>query len=235
MNDDYFGKNDKKWKWQTFKSTKGFPIPKQLLQWVIGQDKALEETKLCIDEWINKLLWLKKKNWWKDFESPNKPKPPPKEWLPSGPFLLLLGDAGTGKSLIGRALSTYMTDLYKKYNIQLTDVICWKNPIIPSEPKISVHPTPKGKKLVEKIKKKMARKGKLARIFLKAMIPILMGFGTLILFIGAYWWLYPWIANFWEFITFLSWRFKYNFVCRFHKIFWQNVRSYKGNWWCRIY
>lgn len=195
MSDDYFGKNEKKWKWQTFKSTKGFPIPSRLLDWVIGQEKALEETKLCIDEWINKLLWLKKKNWWKDFESPDKPKPPPKEWLPSGPFLLLLGDAGTGKSLIGRALSTYMTDLYKKHNIQLTDVICWKNPIIPSEPKISIHPTPEGKKLVEKIKKKIARKGKLTRIFLKAITPILIGFGGLILFIGAYWWLYPWFAN----------------------------------------
>jgi len=183
------------WDWANFKTTKGFPISDELLDWVIGQDKAIEECKLCIDEWIQKLLRLKKQRWWQAFEDPMGDKPPPKEWLPSGPFLLMLGDAGTGKSLIGRALSTYMTKLYKKYKIELNDVVCWKNTVIPSEPRISIHPSPKGGKLVRMEKKKLAKRGRLTNIGIKLGRICLGGFGAFLILLGLIFWLKPWIDN----------------------------------------
>jgi len=191
----YFGKNEKEWDWTNFKSTEGFPISDRLIDWVIGQDKALEECNLCIDEWVRKLRWLKKRKWWKSFEDPYGEKPPPKEWLPAGPFMLMLGDAGTGKSLIGRALAVHMTRIYKQYNIELNDVVSWKNKSIPSNPKISIHPSPEGKKLVIKESKKEAKRGLILRMLLKGGSIILALLGSFLLFIAFYSLIVPWITN----------------------------------------
>lgn len=94
IHDNFFGKSDEKWDWENFKSTKNFPVSEELMDWIIGQERAITECKLCIDEWIAKLLYLKKKEWWKAFENPMGHKPQSKEMLPAGPFLLMLGDAG---------------------------------------------------------------------------------------------------------------------------------------------
>jgi len=175
----------KEWNWDNWITTEGFPVSDQLMDWVIGQDKAITETKLCIDEWTNKLLWLKEKKWWKDFENPNALKPQPKEWLPVGPYLLLLGDAGTGKSLLGRAMSSYMTKLYKEKGIKLYDVLSWKNPTLPSEPKISIHPSGTGKKIVCGQSKKEKKKSFWGRWGFRLLIGTMLGFGLAIIgFIG---------------------------------------------------
>ena len=136
-----------------------------------------------------------KTKWWKSWSDPNKPKPNVKAWIPAGPFLLMLGDAGTGKSLIGRALAEELTKLYRKHGIQLYDVVCWENKTIPSEPKISVHPSPKGKELVIKLKRKEARKGLWKKILVKAAQAFMGILGATFLTIGLYWLLAPWIQN----------------------------------------
>ena len=46
------------WDWSVFSSTEGFPIDDNLISWVIGQDRALQECFLCLDEWAHKLKWL---------------------------------------------------------------------------------------------------------------------------------------------------------------------------------
>ena len=214
-NQKFFGENDEKWMWKDFQTTEDFPISEELMDWVIGQDKALEECKLCIDEWVEKLLNLKKKRWWKVFEPIEKiksitigrkrikikskkvfgDKPPPKEWLPSGPFLLMIGDAGTGKSLIGRALATYMTKIYKKHGIELYDVVSHKNEVLPSEPKISIHQSPNGRKLVVKEKKEVVRKGFWKRSLIRGIQFVIGGLGALLLFIAFWFILVPWITN----------------------------------------
>jgi len=206
--EEFFGKSDEKWDWKHFKSTEGFPISDKLLDWVIGQDRAIRETKLCIDEWIHKLKWLDEKKWWKAFEiiegerkevclklfgrklhlfSYKKRtfrfshKTQQREYLPAGPFLALFGDAGTGKSLIGRAMSGYMTDIYKQNGVGLFDVCAWENKIMPSEPRISIHPTPEGQVIVKKAYKNESKRGRKSKWGFKIMITLMIGIGVFIL------------------------------------------------------
>lgn len=64
----------KKWNWN-FTSTKGYPVSKHLLSWVVGQDFALKECFLCLDEWLYKLKYLQKKKWYKPWLKPENEKP----------------------------------------------------------------------------------------------------------------------------------------------------------------
>jgi len=195
--DTFFGsgKSEDGWDWEKFKTTEGFPVSPDLMDWIIGQDKSIEECKLCLDEWIHKLKGLKERKWWKFWEKPETKKPQAKEWLPAGPFLLLLGTQGTGKSLLGRALTTHLTKLYKEHNIQLYDVVSWKNKVIPSNPRISIHPSPKGQELVIKEKKKISRKGLLKKWGMRILQWTLGITGTVLLGITFYLIFKPWIFN----------------------------------------
>ena len=200
---EFFGKSDESWDWENFQSTENYSVSPNLIDWIIGQEHAITECKLCIDEWVNKLQWLNEKKWWKAFEIIEKPKeaklfghhlfwykgkemifnpkPLPKEMLPSGPFLLMLGDAGTGKSLLGRAMQSYMTDLYNKKGIKLYDTCSWYNKKLPCQPRISIHPSPQGTKIVEKAAKVEAKKGRFVKWGFKAIILLMMGVGVFIL------------------------------------------------------
>jgi len=188
---DYFGEDEevirgKKWNWKNFKSTKDYPVSDNLLEWVIGQERALKECYLCLEEWVHKLKNLKEEKWYEAWKDPNKEKPHITKTAPPGPYLLLLGDPGTGKSLIGRALSVHLTERYKKEDIQLQDVVCWQNDIIPSEPKISCHPAGEGKRIILKGKLKEAKKLFLQRLGVKAIIYLMIIVASIFMFAGFY-------------------------------------------------
>lgn len=203
--ENYFGKGKSKikwtnipeveWDWENFHSTEGFPLSIKLLDWVIGQDKAMKECYLCLDEWVHKLKNLDKDNWWKDWEKPENAKPTIKKKLSPGPYLFLLGDPGTGKSLIGRALAEKLTDLYKEHNVKMYDVLSWKNNIVPSEPKVSIHPSPKGKDIVAKEKHKVERQAWKKSIGVNSIKWLILTLGISLLFIAAYIIFYPWITG----------------------------------------
>ena len=187
----YFGEDeeiihDKKWDWKNFKSTKDYPVSDNLLEWVIGQERALNECYLCLEEWVHKLKNLKEEKWYEAWKDPDKEKPNITKTAPPGPYLLLLGDPGTGKSLIGRALSVHLTDLYKKEDIQLQDVVCWQNNIIPSEPKISCHPGGDGKKILLKQKLKEAKRQFLQQLGIKFIIYMMVIVASIFMFAGFY-------------------------------------------------
>jgi predicted ATP-dependent protease len=151
----YFGEDeeildDQKWDWKQFTTTKGFPVSNNLLDWVIGQERALSECYLGLEEWVHKLTYLKKEKWYEKWNHHDQDKPQTTKIPPPGPYLLLLGDPGTGKSLIGRALSVHLTDLYEKHDICLQDVVCEQNLVIPSEPMIACVPAGDGKTLIRK-------------------------------------------------------------------------------------
>ena len=200
---EFFGKSDENWDWENFLSTTNYPVSPNLIDWIIGQEHAIQECKLCINEWVNKLEWLNEKKWWKAFEIVEKrkefkifgrhifwykgkelifnPKPTPKEMLPAGPFLLMLGDAGTGKSLLGRAMQSYMTNLYVQKGIKLYDTCSWYNKSLPSQPRISIHPSPQGSNIIKKAAKIEAKKGRFLKWGFKAIIALMIGMGLFIL------------------------------------------------------
>ncbi len=188
---DYFGEEvevirRKRWNWKTFESTKGYPVSNNLLDWVIGQERALDECYLCLDEWVHKLDYLKKEKWYESWKDPNIEKPKSTKTVPPGPYLLLLGDPGTGKSLIGRALAAHLTELYNKNEIQLQDVVCWRNDLIPSEPRISCHDASEGKRIVFKEKLREAKKLFLQKVGIKLLTYMMIAVAIVFLFAGFY-------------------------------------------------
>ncbi|MFQ6064055.1 MAG: S16 family serine protease [Candidatus Bathyarchaeia archaeon] len=188
---EYFGDETevicgKKWNWKTFKSTENYPVSSNLLEWVIGQERALNECYLCLDEWVHKLKHLKEEKWFDEWKDRKKEKPQNTKMVAPGPYLLLLGDPGTGKSLIGRALAAHLTELYKEQKIKLHDVLCWENEVIPSEPKISCHPASEGKRIVFKEKLKEAKKLFLQRMGIKLITYLMICVAAIFMFAGFY-------------------------------------------------
>jgi Lon-like ATP-dependent protease len=187
----YFGEEEevirgKNWSWRSFKSTESYPVSDNLLDWVIGQGRALDECNLCLEEWVHKLKYLEEENWYDAWKHPNQEKPSATKAAPPGPYLLLLGDPGTGKSLIGRALAAHLTELYQKNEIPLQDVVCWQNPIIPSEPKISCRNAGEGKKVIFKEKLKETKKLFLQKAGVKALTYLMITVALLFMFAGFY-------------------------------------------------
>ena len=176
----------KKWNWRSFKSTEDYPVSPNLLDWVIGQGQALKECYLCLDEWVHKLKYMGKEKWFEAWNDPEKEKDQSRNMVAPGPYLLLLGDPGTGKSLIGRALAAHLTELYIKHKIQLRDVMCWQNKQIPSEPRISCHPASQGKKIVFKQKLKAAKRRFLQNLGMKALVYLMMSVAIVFMFAGFF-------------------------------------------------
>ncbi|UCE29521.1 MAG: AAA family ATPase [Candidatus Bathyarchaeota archaeon] len=188
---DYFGNETEvirggKWNWKSFKSTEGYPVSSNLLDWVIGQGQALKECYLCLDEWVHKLKHIKKEKWFEAWNDPEKEKDQSRNMVSPGPYLLLLGDPGTGKSLIGRALAAHLTELYNKHKIQLQDVMCWRNETIPSEPKISCHSASEGKRILFREKLKEAKKMFLQKLGMKALVYLMMSVAMIFMFAGFF-------------------------------------------------
>ena len=181
-----------KWDWGKFKSTEGFPVDDNLINWVIGQEQALNECFLCLDEWVHKLKWLEKTKWYESWSDPNKPKPSAKTAISPGPYLLLLGDPGTGKSLIGRALAEKLTQVYRENGIKLFDVLCWKNPTLPSQPKISIHKASEGKNILAKEQLKELKRKFVTKVGLKALQIMLIIMGLFLLGLGFYFMYQTW-------------------------------------------
>jgi len=185
-----------KWDWSNFKSTENFPVDDNLINWVIGQEQALNECFLCLDEWVHKLKWLEKAKWYESWSDPNKPKPSVKAAISPGPYLLLLGDPGTGKSLIGRALAEKLTQVYSENGIKLFDVMCWKNNALPNQPKISIHKAGEGKKILQIEQLKDLKRKLITKVGFKALQIFLVLMGLLLISLGFYFMYQGWLT--WE-------------------------------------
>jgi Lon-like ATP-dependent protease len=181
-----------KWDWGQFKSTENFPVDDNLINWTIGQDQALKECFLCLDEWIHKLKCLEEKKWYESWGNAEKEKSSTKTLISPGPYLLLLGDPGTGKSLIGRALAEKLTQVYKENGTKLFDVLCWKNPTLPSEPKISMQKAGEGKKVLKSEQLKDLKRKFTTKIGLKVIEILLISIGLFLLSLGFYFLFQSW-------------------------------------------
>ncbi len=190
------------WDWGKFKSTEGFMVDDNLINWAIGQEQALKECFLCLDEWVHKLKWLDKTQWYERWSKAENDKPPAKTVISPGPYLLLLGDPGTGKSLIGRALTEKLTQVYMENGIELFDVLCWKNAALPSQPRISIHKVGEGKKILQVERLKELKRKFVTKIGLKALQTFLILMGLVLLSLGFYF-----IYQAWQ-----SWNLNPNFL-----------------------
>jgi Lon-like ATP-dependent protease len=175
-----------RWNWRKFKTTEGFPINDSLLNQVIGQEQALNECFLCLNEWVHKLKHLENTEWYNSWNNPKEDKPSAKTMISPGPYLLLLGDPGTGKSLLGRALSEKLTNVYKENGIKLFDVCTWKNPILPSQPRVSIHKAGTGKKIIKKEELRELKRKFVTKIGLKAIQFLLLGLGIFLMCLGFF-------------------------------------------------
>ncbi|HJX02342.1 MAG TPA: S16 family serine protease, partial [Candidatus Bathyarchaeia archaeon] len=180
------------WDWGDFKSTEGFPVDDNLINWAIGQEQALKECFLCLDEWVHKLKYLEQNKWYEGWSKADKDKPKAKTVISPGPYLLLLGDPGTGKSLIGKALAEKLTQTYKDYGIKLYDALCWKNPALPSQPKVSMTKAGEGKKILQVEQLKEFKRKFTTKIGLKALQMFLVMMGLVLISLGFYFMFQAW-------------------------------------------
>jgi Lon-like ATP-dependent protease len=187
-----------KWDWGSFESTEGYPVDDNLINWAIGQEQALKECFLCLDEWVHKLKWLEEKKWYESWSNPDKTKPSAKTVISPGPYLLLLGDPGTGKSLIGKALAEKLTQVYKENGIKIFDVMCWKNTALPSQPRVSIQKAGDAKKIMQKEQLKEFKRKFVTKVGFKALQLFLIVMGLFLITLGFYF-MYQawqtWVAN----------------------------------------
>jgi len=181
-----------RWDWGKFKTTEGFPVDENMINWVIGQDQALNEGFLCLDEWVHKLNHLEQTKWYSSWSKADRPKPSAKTVISPGPYLLLLGDPGTGKSLLGRALSEKLTQVYKENGIKLFDVLSWKNPVLPSQPRVSIHKVGEGKKVLQTEQRKELKRKFATKIGLRAIQGLMLTLGVFLLALGMYFMIDAW-------------------------------------------
>ncbi|MGD2201528.1 MAG: AAA family ATPase, partial [Candidatus Bathyarchaeota archaeon] len=171
------------WDWCHFESTRGFPVSSNLLDWVIGQEYALTECNLVLDEWIHKMKWIQEEGVLDDWRDPDCERNRDRS-LPPGPSLLLLGEPGTGKSLIGRALAAKLTDLYREEEIRLPDVLCWPNKNTPSSPRISIHEDGEGRIKDAKERSGEEKKREIFNFAFKALFSIILLIGLSFILLG---------------------------------------------------
>ena len=181
-----------RWDWGNFKTTEGYPVDESMINWVIGQDQALNEGFLCLNEWVHKLKHLEQTEWYASWSKADQPKPSAKSVISPGPYLLLLGDPGTGKSLLGRALSEKLTQVYKDNGIKLFDVLSWKNPVLPSQPRVSIHEIGEGKKVLQTEQRKELKRKFATKVGLKAIQALMLTLGVFLLALGLYFMFNAW-------------------------------------------
>jgi len=181
-----------RWNWGKFKTTEGFPVDESMINWVIGQEQALNEGFLCLNEWVHKLKHLDQTQWYASWSQADQPKPSAKTVISPGPYLLLLGDPGTGKSLLGRALSEKLTEVYKENGIKLFDVLSWKNPVLPSQPRVSIHKAGEGKKVQQKEQHKELKRKLATKVGLRAIQVLMLTLGVFLLSLGLYFMIDAW-------------------------------------------
>jgi Lon-like ATP-dependent protease len=180
------------WNWGNFKTTEGYPVDESMINWVIGQEQALNEGFLCLNEWVHKLKHLEQTQWYASWSKANEAKPSAKTVISPGPYLLLLGDPGTGKSLLGRALSERLTQVYKENGIKLFDALSWKNPVLPSQPRISIHTVGDGKKVLQKEQRQELKRKFATKVGLKAIQVLMLTLGVFLLTLGLYFMIDAW-------------------------------------------
>lgn len=181
LTSDYWEKHPDEF-WQKFRHTDQILVPHRFEDWIIGQDEAREKLRLNLVEWPRKL---------RDLTKMAQSDTPIAQILKErpGPYILLIGEPGTGKSLLIKVAAEYLEDLYEREGIGLYDVLAVKNPTDEYSPLIRYTHAGEGQKIVEAsllTLDKEAIKFGVMKYFLFFIIML----GGLFLFSGIFLWLY---------------------------------------------
>lgn len=133
--------------WAEFKHTGQILVPEDLEKWLIGQPRMKEEFFLNLEEWVRKRLDVQKMR----EKGMADDKDAMKKFLKErpGPYLLYIGEPGTGKSLLIKIANKKLKELYKKYGIKLQDVLLIPDPANKQKSKVRYVPAGMGKRIVD--------------------------------------------------------------------------------------
>lgn len=127
--------------WSEMGNTAEILVPKRTIDWLIGQDMAYKRLTMALEEWLRKV---------KDMTYMRKEGVELREILKSrpGPYILLIGAPGVGKSLLIKAMAEDLERIYKEHGVELYDVLAVKNPMNQYEPHIVTVAAGMGKRVV---------------------------------------------------------------------------------------
>jgi len=97
--------------WREFKHTGEILVPKDFEKWLIGQERMKEEFFLNLEEWVRKMRDIQNLR--------DKGEADDKDFMRRflkerpGPYLLYIGEPGTGKSLLIKIANNKLKELYK--------------------------------------------------------------------------------------------------------------------------
>lgn len=139
--DRYWYKNPEKF-WEEFRDTSEVKVPEKFEDWLIGQDRVKREARLQLEEWVRKL---------QDINEMRKKGVAVADVLRErpGPYLLLVGAPGTGKSLLTKILAADLERLYQKHGIKLYDMMLVKNRHNKFQPHNRIVPAGIGRRIVD--------------------------------------------------------------------------------------
>jgi Lon-like ATP-dependent protease len=89
-------------------------------------------------------------------------------------------------------LSEKLTQVYKENGIKLFDVLSWKNPVLPSQPRVSIHTIGEGKKVLHREQRKELKRKFATKIGLKAIQVFMLTLGVFLLALGLYFMIDAW-------------------------------------------
>lgn len=195
LTEDYWKENPEEF-WEKFRHTDEILVPHRFEDWIVGQEEAVEKLRLNLIEWPRKL---------RDLTALAERERPVSQILRErpGPYVLLLGEPGTGKSLLIKVAAEYLEELYKREGIELYDVLAVKNPSDDYAPLIRYARAGDGRK-IQSAANKLPKKGNIRDSAIKEFLLFLVIMGAMFIASGMFLWVYIsfqdptyawWVAN----------------------------------------
>jgi len=181
LTEDYWLQHPKEF-WEEFEHTGQIIVPKEFEKWLIGQERMKEEFFLNLEEWVRKL---------KDIQEMRRKGQDDKDIMRRflkerpGPYLLYVGQPGTGKSLLIKIANQKLKELYKKHGIELQDTLLIKNPINKQRPLVRYVPAGMGKR-IKIVAEYIASRQSLKTSIMRGVLGFIILIGMLMLSTGFF-------------------------------------------------
>jgi len=162
-------------------TTDDIRVPEKFKDWIIGQDAALKKIDLSEIEWIRTLKQLQ------EMEKKEAAGVKLSAVLRERPTnnILMLGEPGTGKSLIIKVMAESLKDKYKEEGIELEDVMLGEDRINRYKANVRyIKPAGTAKKVVEYAEIKETQKGRKKNALLYGGIGTIIFIGVMLISLG---------------------------------------------------